>query len=73
LSVALAVTVTEPETVALLIGLMIDTIGGVVSGGGGGAPAASTSTALKFQRSVVGAVSFNVTTVLLEGVTPVVA
>ena len=35
LSDALALTVTLPETVALLAGAVIETVGGVVSGGGG--------------------------------------
>ena len=35
LSAALALTVTLPETVALLAGAVIETVGGIVSGGGG--------------------------------------
>jgi hypothetical protein len=80
LSVALALTVTEPETVWPETGLRRVTTGGVVSGVGEGVgvgvgdpPETVTSTALKSKRSVVGAVSFNVTRVLLKGVVPVVA
>src|SRR6516165_6460346 len=65
LSDAFAATGMAPETVCPAVGLMMVTVGGVVSGGGGGGGGepepGTTSTAAKSYWSAVGAVSVRVT------------